>query len=107
MNPKETTDAIIRSFDELRGAIENRKYEELQAIIEDQRSLFKSLDFADNGSLELLTQAQDLTNWALTLAKVQHSHTERAYADVLRVQQVDRGYGQVAEVSAEVVRVRG
>jgi hypothetical protein len=107
MNQPELLIAIESSFTDLRSAVEERRYDEVQTILRNQRPLFEDLNYNDPESLDLLKQGQDLTNWALTLTRVQRSHTERAYACMLRLKQLDHGYFQTPVCSADLVDVRG
>ncbi|HEX4808245.1 MAG TPA: hypothetical protein VH325_04915 [Bryobacteraceae bacterium] len=107
MNQTELRAAIESSFDKLRTAVEDRRYNEVQTILRSQRPLFEGLDFNDSDSFDLLRQGQDLTNWALTLTLVQRTHMERAYASMLRLKQMDSGYFITPVCSADLVDLRG
>lgn len=107
MLPAETSTAIEKNFDALRLAMEERRYAEAQALLAEQRRLFEQLDVEDQEACELFQNAQDLTNWALTLARVQHAHAERAFASLLKLKQLDAGYLPSPVCSAELVSVRG
>lgn len=103
----ELSAAIQQNFDALRGAMEERRYADAQALIVEQRAMFEKLEAEDSEACELFQNAQDLTNWALTLARVHHAHTERAFASLLKLKQLDAGYLPSAVCSAELVSVRG
>jgi formate hydrogenlyase subunit 6/NADH:ubiquinone oxidoreductase subunit I len=103
----ELANAIDGNFQAFRQAIEQRRYPEAQALLGEQRKLFKQLDLEDSQACELCNKACELTNWALTLAHVQHAHTERAFASLLKLKQLDAGYLPSAVCAAELVSVRG
>lgn len=98
---------IEQNFENLRFAMQERRYPEAQKLLEEQRFLFAQLRIEDREACELLQQAQDLANWALMLARVQHAHTERAFASLLKIKQLDAGYLPSPVCSAELVSVRG
>jgi hypothetical protein len=103
----ELSSAIEQNFENVRRAIEDRRYTDAQKFLEEQRLLFRQLDIEDQDACDLLNQARDLTNWALMLARVQHAHAERAFASVLKLKQLDAGYLPSPVCSAELVSVRG
>ena len=103
----ELSNAIQKNFDTLRLAMEEQRYADAQRLLTEQRALFEKLDVEDSEACELFRNAQDLTNWALTLARVHHAHTERAFASLLKLKQLDAGYLPSAVCSAELVSVRG
>ncbi len=107
MLPTELASAIEQNFDNLRGAVEERRYTDAQQLLEEQRVLFKKLNIEDREACDLLDQARELTNWALMLARVQHAHAERAFASLLKLKQLDAGYLPSPVCSAELVSVRG
>lgn len=107
MNQIEVRTAVERSFEELRIAVEDRRYQDVQTLLRSQRPLFEGLDFTDPESLDLLKQGQDLANWALTLTRVQRTHMERAYACMIRLKQLDAGYFVTPVCSADLVDLRG
>ena len=98
---------IEQSFEDLRSAVQEQRYQDVQAILRNQRPLFEALDFNQADAFDLLKQGQDLANWALTLTRVQRSHMERAYASLLRLQQWDNGYFATPLSSADLVDLRG
>jgi hypothetical protein len=103
----ELASAIEQNFEDLRRAVQDRRYTEAQGLLEEQRVLFRKLDIEDGEACELLNQARELTNWALMLARVQHAHAERAFASLLKLKQLDAGYLPSPVCSAELVSVRG
>jgi hypothetical protein len=103
----ELASAIEQNFEDVRRAVEDRRYADAQKFLEDQRLLFRQLNIEDREACELLQQARDLTNWALMLARVQHAHSERAFASLLKLKQLDAGYLPSPVCSAELVSVRG
>lgn len=107
MTSPECVREIEENFASLRRAMQERRYSEAQELLEEQRFLFGRLRMEDREACELLQQAQDLANWALTLARVQHAHTERAFASLLKIKQLDAGYLPSPVCSAELVSVRG
>jgi hypothetical protein len=107
MNQPELKAEIERSFEILRAAVQEQRYQDVQAILWNQRPLFQGLDFNEQDALELLKEGQYLAHWALTLTRVQRSHMERAYACLLRLQQWDNGYFATPFSSADLVNVRG
>lgn len=107
MPSAELTRAIEQNFEQLRGAIEERRYTEAQKLLEEQRFLFQKLNIEDREACDLLDQARELTHWGLTLARVQHAHAERAFASLLKLKQLDAGYLPSPVCSAEFVSVRG
>ena len=98
---------IERSFNNLRAAVEERRYDDIQTILRNQAPLFETLNYNEPEALDLLKQGQDLTNWALTLVRVQRAHMERAYACRARLQQLDSGYFVTPVCAADLVDVRG
>ena len=94
------------NFEDLRRAVADRKYDEAQRLLAEQRRLIADLDLRTPEHRHTLEQAMDLANWALTLARVQHSHTERAFASLLKLKQLDQGYLPSPVCSAELVRVK-
>ncbi|MBV9762549.1 MAG: hypothetical protein JO340_18460 [Acidobacteriaceae bacterium] len=107
MTSPECTREIEQNFADLRSAMQERRYSEAQTLLEEQRLIFGKLRLEDLDACELLRQAQDLANWALMLARVQHSHTEQAFASLLKIKQLDAGYLPSPVCSAELVSVRG
>ena len=107
MSTDQIQQQIQTSFDTLKLAIKNRKYDQIQPVLDEQRELLNKLHFREAGELELLKQAQDVTNWALTLARIQHAHDERAYACMLRLKQLDQGYMPSPVCSADFVSCQG
>jgi hypothetical protein len=103
----ELASAIEQNFEAVRRAVEDRRYADAQKLLEEQRLLFRQLNIEDSEACELLQQARDLINWALTLARVRHAHTERAFAALLKLKQLDAGYLPSPVCSAELVSVRG
>ena len=103
----ELASEIEQNFEKIRHAVENRSYTDAQQALEEQRFLFGKLRIEDREACELLDQARELTNWALMLARVQHAHTERAFASLLKLKQLDAGYLPSPVCSAELVSVRG
>lgn len=98
---------IERSFEGLRAAVEQRRYQDVQTILGSQRALFERLNYNDPEALDLLKEGQDLTNWALTLTRVQRTHLERAYACMLRLKHLESGYFVTRACSPDLVDVRG
>ena len=107
MLSNELGSAIEQNFKNLRAAIEDRRYSDAQHLLAQQRDLFEQLQFEDGEACELLSQARELTNWALMLARVQHAHAEQAFASLLKLKQLDAGYLPSPVCSAELVSVRG
>jgi hypothetical protein len=107
MSSAELAGDIERNFEALRQAMAERRYAEAQALLRTQRELFERLDIEDREAADLLDQARELTNWALTLARVQHSHTERAFASLLKLKQLDAGYLPSPVCSAELISIEG
>lgn len=107
MNQAELKAEIEHSFEGLRAAIEQRRYQDVQPILRNQRPLFESLNYNEPDALDLLKQGQDLANWALTMIRVQRAHMERSYACGARLQQLDSGYFVTPLSSADLVDVRG
>jgi len=107
MSQPELFTAIERSFGDLRAAVEERRYQDVQTVLWNQRPLFESLNYQDPGALDLLKEGQELANWALMLTRVQHTQIERAYAGILRLKQVDSGYVVTRALTANSVDVRG
>lgn len=107
MTPAELAAGIEQNLENLRRAMQERRYTEAQQLLEEQRFLFAKLEMEDREACDLLRQAQDLANWALMLARVQHAHTERAFASLLKLKQLDAGYLPSPVCSAELVSVRG
>lgn len=103
----ELASAIEQNFADIRRATEDRRYADAQKFLEEQRLLFRQLNIDDAEACELLRQAAELTNWALTLARVQHAHAERAFASLLKLKQLDAGYLPSPVCTAELVSVRG
>jgi hypothetical protein len=101
------TRAIEHNFAAVRKALEERRYTDAQELLAHQRELFNDLNLQDPESGELLHRALDFVNTALVLAKVQHAHTERAFASLLKLKQLDSGYLPSPVCSAELVSVRG
>jgi hypothetical protein len=98
---------IEHSFVALRAAVEDKRYEDVHTLLRNQRPLFEKLNYNDPEALDLLKQGQDLTNWALTMARVQRSHMERSYARLARLSRLDKRYFAVPVCSADLVNVRG
>jgi hypothetical protein len=107
MVPPEVSGALQRNFDALRCAMQERRYPDAQRLLSEQRGLLAILDIEDREACDLFHTAQELTNWALTLARVQHAHTERAFISLLKLKQLDAGYLPSPVCSAELVSVRG
>jgi hypothetical protein len=107
MHSPELARAIEQNFENLRRAVQDRRYSDAQALLAEQRRLFGILRIEDVEACELLDQARELTNWALMLARVQHAHTERAFASLLKLKQLDAGYLPSPVCAAELVSVRG
>lgn len=107
MLPAKVSAALEKNFNALRRAMEERRYLAVQELLAEQRALFKNLDIEDREVCELFQRAQELTNWALTLARVQHAHIERAFTSMLKLKQLDAGYLPSPVCSAELVSVRG
>jgi hypothetical protein len=103
----ELRSAIECNFEALRKTIADRHYLEAQELLAEQRGLFQKLEIEDLEACELLNQARELTNWALMLARVQHAHTERAFASLLKLKQLDAGYLPSPVCSAELVSIEG
>jgi hypothetical protein len=103
----ELAGALEENFAQLRQAVTERRYAEAQRLLTEQRRLFASLEMEDREACELADQARELTNWALMMARVQHAHTERAFASLLKLKQLDAGYLPSPVCSAELVSVRG
>ncbi len=101
-------DQAAKTFDDLRSAVQEQRYDDVKNVLELQREIFSKMDFNNNPEeLSALQQAQDLTSWALSLSQVQRSHTEQALTCMLRLKQLDEGYLPSAVSSAELIRVRG
>lgn len=98
---------LERNFDALRRAMEERRYTAAQALLAEQRELFAQLDIDDREACELFQRAQELIGWALTLARVQHAHAERAFTSMLKLKQLDAGYLPSPVCSAELLSIRG
>lgn len=107
MNQPDLKAEIQGSFVALRAAVEERRYQDVQIVLRNQRPLFEGLNYNDPEALDLLKQGQDLANWALTLTRVQRTHMERAYACMSRLRQLDSGYFVTPVCSADLVDVRG
>lgn len=107
MLPVDLTQAIEHNFEGIRKALEERRYTDAQELLAHQRELFLDLDLEDPEACELLHRALDFANASLVLAKVQHAHTERAFASLLKLKQLDQGYLPSPVCSAEIVSVRG
>jgi hypothetical protein len=107
MLPADLTRAIEHNFEAVRKALAERRYPDAQELLAHQRDLFGDLNIVDPEARELLHRALDFVNSALVLAKVQHAHTERAFASLLKLKQLDAGYLFTPVCSAELVSVRG
>jgi hypothetical protein len=92
MNSQDLLLSLQQSFADLRQAVEDRRYDDVPVVLKHQQELFNALDFKDSESFDLLKQAQDLTNWAITLVRLQRAHTERAYAHAQCLKQMGEGY---------------
>lgn len=100
------TRAIEHNWEAVRKALEERRYPDVQDLLAHQRELFNEVNLHDSEARELLRRALDFVNTALVLAKVQHAHTERAFASLLKLKQLDAGYLPSPVCSAEFVSVR-
>jgi hypothetical protein len=107
MNQTELKAGIEHSLESLRAAVEERRYQDVQIVLRNQRPLFEGLNYNDPEALDLLKQGQDLANWAITLTRVQRAHMERAYACMARLKQLDDGYFLAPVSSADIVDMRG
>jgi hypothetical protein len=107
MLASDVTGALEHNFEAVRKALEERRYADAQELLAHQRELFLDLNLEDPEARELLHRALDFVNGGLVLAKVQHAHTERALAALLKLKQLDAGYLPSPVCSAELVSVRG
>ena len=100
------TRAIEHNFEAVRKALEEHRYVDARDLLAHQRELFNDVKLEDPEGRELLCRALEFVNTTLVLAKVQHAHTERAYASLLKLKQLDSGYLPSPVCSAEFVSVR-
>jgi len=85
---------IQKNFDALRLAVEDRRYQDVEILLEEQRSLVKDLPIADPEARDMLRQAQELALWSLTMVRIQRSGMERDLARVAQVKHLE-GYATV------------
>lgn len=80
---------IQKNFDNLRVAVEDRRYEDVEELLQEQRSLVKDLSIADPDVRDALMQAQELTLWSLAMIKMQRVDLERNLAVVTQVKKIE------------------
>lgn len=84
----ENRSAIDQNFAALRRVVETRTYEQLDALLAEQRNLISQLSFADPESKACFTEAQNLTAWSLNMLKVQRSALEQTLSDTAKLKQL-------------------
>ncbi len=82
---------IRQNFESLRLAVEDRRYEEIESLLREQRSLVKDLPITDPEVRDTLKQAQELTLWSLTMVRIQRSALEHSLAAITQMKHLD-GY---------------
>lgn len=82
---------IQTNFDSLRSAVEDRRYEDIESLLQEQSILVKNLPIADPEVRDTLRQAQELTLWSLTMVKIQRTALEQSLAAVTQLKHLE-GY---------------
>jgi len=80
---------IQKNFDALRLAVEDRRYQDVEILLEEQRSLVKDLPIADPEARDMLRQAQELALWSLTMVRIQRNGMERDLARVTQLKHLE------------------
>jgi hypothetical protein len=86
-----STGPIQQNCDALRLAIEDRRYQDVEDLLREQRSLVKELSIADPEVRDMLRQAQELTLWSLTMVRIQRNGMERDLAKFTQLKHLE-GY---------------
>lgn len=87
-----TQAAIDQNFADIQRVIESGSYEELNALLAEQRTLVSSLPFADPEKHAYITQAQQLTAWSLSIVQVHRSALANAVSDLNRKKLLQESY---------------
>lgn len=83
------SNVIQNNFDALRLAVEDRRYQDVETLLDEQRSLVKDLPIADPEARDMLKQAQELALWSLTMVRIQRNGMERDLARVAQLKHLE------------------
>lgn len=83
--------SIQQNFDALRRAVEDRRYQDIESLLQEQRSFVEDLPITDLEVRDMLRQAQDLTLWSLAMVRIQRNGMERDLAKFTQLKQLE-GY---------------